>query len=75
MPNCRVGITTDPDRRKMEWEEKYPNLRNWKILSKHNSRSSAQSAEESKARGHGCKSHPRGGGPEMSTWYVYHFEY
>ncbi len=73
--SCRVGITTDPDRRKKEWENQHPTLRNWKILSKHDSKTKAQSRENQEARNRGCVSGSGGGGPEYATWYVYYFEY
>ena len=72
---CRVGITTDPQRRKQEWEEEYPWLRRWTIISRHSTRSAAQTKENQEARNRGCEAHPGGAGPERATWYVYYFEY
>ena len=72
---CRVGITTDPVRRKQDWQRQYPRLRNWRILSTHNSKSAAQQRESQEARNRGCTAHPGGEGPERATWYVYYFEH
>lgn len=72
---CRVGITTDPDRRKADWDRHVVGLRNWKIVGKHRSKSAAQKAETVYARQSGCVSKPGGGGQERATWYVYRFTY
>ena len=72
---CRVGITTDPERRKQEWEREQPTLRRWRILSTHRTRSAAQTRENQEARNRGCQAHPGGPGPERATWRVYYFEY
>ena len=72
---CRVGITTDPGRRKIEWEGRYPSLRSWRILSTHDSKNAAQQRETQEARKKGCIAHHGGDGPEYAKWYVYYFEY
>lgn len=72
---CQVGITTDPDRRKAEWERERPRLRNWMILSTHSTKSAAQTAENRQAAAYGCNSGAGGGGSEYATWYVYKFDY
>lgn len=72
---CRVGITTDPERRKSEWEREYPNLTNWQILEEHYTKSAAQAAEDRLAKKYGCVAHPGGDGPDYATWYVYYFQY
>ena len=72
---CQVGITTDPNRRRQEWVQERPTLRNWLILSTHNSRAAAQQAENREAQRLGCNSGAGGSGPEVATWYVYAFEY
>ena len=72
---CRVGITTDPDRRKKEWQKEYPNLWDWQILGVHSTKSAAQEQETAEAKRRGCDSSPGGGGPERATWHVYYFQY
>lgn len=69
---CRVGISTDPDERKVYWKRVHPSLRGWKILSMHKTKTAAQVGENRVAREHGCDSAP--GGPNSPLpWYVYHF--
>lgn len=72
---CRVGITTNPERRKAEWEREYPNLTNWQILEIHATKSDAQAAENRLAKQLNCVAHPGGHGSDDDTWYVYYFEY
>lgn len=72
---CRVGITTDPDRRKKEWEQEYPYLRDWTIIAKFQTKSAAQARENQEAKRLGCNSSPGGGGPEEATWFVYYFRH
>ncbi|WP_424947548.1 hypothetical protein [Candidatus Spongiihabitans sp.] len=38
---CRIGMTTNPGERKRYWEGQHPTLRNWRILSRHRTRSVA----------------------------------
>jgi len=71
---CRVGITTDPDERKRQWENKVIGLRNWRIIGSHSSKAKAQEQETSYAERNNCKAHA--GGPDKGgTWYVYRFDY
>ena len=72
---CQVGITTDPDRRRKEWEKEYPNLHHWSIVSTHSSKSAAQKAEIDYAERNDCTAHPGGSGPEKAKWSVYRFSY
>lgn len=72
---CRVGITMNPDRRKREWESRYSTLRNWEIVSRHNTKSAAQQKEDEIALFLGCDASPGGAGPEHADWCVYVFEY
>lgn len=72
---CRVGITTNPERRKQEWISEYPNLTGWTILGSYSSKSAAQDRENREAASRGCVSSPGGSGPEYATWYVYYFRY
>ena len=71
---CRIGITTDPESRKADWERKYPNLRNWRILETHQTKSQAQQAEDRLASQYGCEAH-HGGGSDPGPWSVYKFDY
>ncbi len=72
---CRVGITTNPERRRQEWKQQYPTLRGWNILSRHRTKSKAQERERIEAKKRGCEYHPGGAGDEVDTWYVYYFRY
>jgi len=72
---CQIGITTDPERRKREWEQQRPRLRNWKILATAPTKSGAQSLENEFAASHGCNSGAGGSGPENAVWSVYKFDY
>ncbi len=72
---CRVGITTDPKRRKQEWEEEYPSLRDWEILESSLSYSSAQKKENEYAQKYGCASSPGGPNDGSYNWSVYKFSY
>lgn len=71
---CRVGITTDPERREQEWRNKYPRLRNWGVAGPYRTREKAQQAENRLADRHGCRSH-QGGRDARGPWYVYKFHY
>lgn len=74
--SCRVGITTDPDRRKTEWELKYPNLHDWKILHRGLSKTEAQTRETEESRARGCDSGPGGRESEDDKkWSVYYFKH
>ena len=71
---CRVGITTEPDRRREEWEKQVIGFRNWRILEQFDNRDDAQDYEDEYANEHNCEAHP--GGEEASgTWYVYYFKF
>lgn len=72
---CRVGITTHPERRKKEWQLEYPNLRNWVVLGTYDTKSAAQTRENTEANRPGCAAAPGGSGPELATWHVYRFEH
>ena len=77
--SCRIGMTTDPERRKREWEGEYrregKTVINWKILSVHKSKLSAQKAETKTAKEQNCIAHPEGRNSEKEIWYVYKIEY
>ena len=72
---CRVGITTDPQRREQEWRNRHPYMRNWRILNQCPTKSEAQQLEDGYIRRYGCQGSPGGGGIEFGTWHVYYFEY
>lgn len=72
---CIVGMTTNPDRRKKERKEEYPNLYDWRIMGTYGTKSEAQREENRIARRHGCDSGRGGAGPERATWHVYKFKY
>ena len=72
---CRIGITTDPEKRKLYWEGQHPTLRNWEILEWHNTKSAAQKAETRLAKQYNCTAHPGGDGPENDRWAVYKFDH
>ena len=77
--SCRIGITMDLERRKKEWTRDYLEqgivIKNWTILSVHQSKSSAQEEETREAKNQNCIAHPGGAGSEKATWYVYRFEF
>ena len=72
---CRVGITTDPDRRKREWKFRHPTLKNWEIVSWHKTKSAAQQEEDALADFLDCVASPGGAGQEHADWCVYVFDY
>ena len=73
---CRVGITTDPDRRKQEWRSRYPvTFRDWQFFGPY-SRQQAQMEEDRLAKLWGCEASPGGREPESASWwYVYKFQH
>ena len=77
--SCRFGITMDLERRKKEWTRDYLEqgkvIKNWIVLSSHQSKSSAQEEETREAKKQNCIAHPGGRGSEKATRYVYKFEY
>lgn len=71
---CRVGITTDPAKRKAYWESQVVGLKNWKILASYNAKSKAQEHEKRYADRYGCKL-SLGGVDGRGSWSVYRFDY
>ena len=69
----------DVERRKKEWERKYLKkgkvIKNWTVISIHQSKSLAQEVETRSAKKQNCEAHPGGRGSEKATWYVYKIEY
>ena len=74
---CRVGITTNPKRRKEEWKRVYPNMKNWKVYSPFASRKEAQMWEDKTKIEYGCVASPGGNEPDDpdAVWRGYYFEY
>ncbi|MCY4161707.1 MAG: hypothetical protein OXC92_03560 [Flavobacteriaceae bacterium] len=72
---CRIGITTDRERRKREWERQLGNLKNWTILETFSNKSDAQQYEKQEAERQNCVWSPGGDGDDYDTWYVYRFEF
>ena len=75
---CRIGITTDPDRRKQEWEAEHPLMTDWQIMGgPYVFKSDAQAEEDRLAALHGCEASGGGDDPDtpFSQWYVYGFNY
>lgn len=71
---CRVGISTDPNRRKGEWNSSVVGLSNWRVYGPY-TRSKAQDIEDDIARKYGCKAHHGGNSTSSNRWYVYTFNY
>ena len=73
---CQVGITTDLNRRKGEWENVVVGLRNWREISRHRTRAAAQAREIREATARNCNYGVGGRDPDGNpTWYVYAFTY
>ena len=71
---CRVGITTDPERRKAEWERHYPSMYGWRILATYPTKEAAQAHEDGVRFKKGCVGSP-GGDDAPGDWSVYQFQY
>ena len=71
---CRIGITTNPDKRRAEWESQYGRKLNSKTLKTCASKAEAQRAEHLLAASQGCISHP-GGEDAIGPWHVYRIDY
>ena len=77
---CRVGITTDVDRRKREWKQRVIGLRGWREYGSYPDKESAQRKENELVancdRNRGtCHEQPGGGDPNAEGWTVYSFDY
>ena len=79
IPLCRIGMTTDLDRRKAEWIRDYKKIGfkviSWKILAKGLSREDAQPFETRVAQKQKCISSPGGGPSGKDKWSIYKLEY
>ncbi len=77
--SCRIGITTDLEKRKKDWTRDYLKegivIKNWTVLSVHQSKSAAQKAETREAKLQNCEAHPGGRNSNKKIWYVYKIEY
>ena len=71
---CRVGITTRPDERKKEWQQQYPQMRNWQLFGPFDSRAAAQAWED---RQTGCDRSGGGDDPDdpRAKWHGYRFDF
>ncbi len=70
---CRAGITTRLNERKQEWQEKYPNMRNWQFAGPFGNRAAAQRWEDALP----CEKSGGGADPDSpaAKWYGYRFDY
>ena len=77
--SCRIGITTNLEARKQFWKGKYLEqgkvIKNWTVLSVHQSKSATQKVETRTAKKQNCVAYPGGKNSTKTTWYVYKFEY
>lgn len=71
---CRVGITTNPSARKIDWQSKVVGFKNWRLLAACSSRKAAQKYEDWYAERYRCQAFP-GGADAPGRWYVYRFDY
>lgn len=70
----RVGITTDLERRKSEWEQEVTGFKNWKKIAEFATKDEAQTYETDYAKRNGYEAEP-GGRDAPGPWYVYQFDY
>ena len=75
--SCKVGITTSPVYKTLEWKIKYPEFANWKILGNKMSYLEAKSLVEYYASQFGCVASGIHEAKEnqIVPWYVYYFEF
>ena len=81
---CKVGITTNPEGRRLYWENQAAGFADWQILEVFRSKAAAKEYETAYALRHGCEA-PLGApdspiigrkpATEYKWWYVYHFDY
>ncbi len=71
----RVGITTDPEQRRKDWEKEYPTLRDWNIVKRELTYEEAQALENVYKSTKEYEGH-EGGPPKAGRVYsVYTFSY
>jgi len=70
---CRAGITTRPSERKTEWQQHYPNMRNWQLFGPFLIRDAAQAWEDKQP----CEKSGGGADPDslLVSWYGYRFDF
>ena len=71
--SCRAGITTRLSERKKEWQDKYPNMRNWQAIGPFRNRAEAQAWEDKQP----CVKSGGGADPDSASakWYGYRFDF
>lgn len=81
---CKVGITTNPEARRVYWQNQATGFANWEILNIFRSKAAAEEYETAYALRHGCEAAPvdsdalgkaKESATEYEWWYVYHFDY
>ena len=74
---CRVGITTRPLLRRLEWFGKHPNMTNWQVSGPYYTRESAQRDEDFLVETLGCEGHHGGDEPDNPDvfWWLYMFNH
>ena len=70
---CRAGITTRPNERKGEWQQRYSAVRNWQLESLFANRAAAQAWEDKQP----CEKSGGGADPDFpgAKWYGYRFDF
>jgi len=81
---CKIEITTNPEARRVYWQNQAKGFTNWQMLEIFRSKAAAKEYETAYALRHGCEA-PLGdsdvpvtakeSATEHEWWYVYHFDY
>jgi hypothetical protein len=81
---CKIGITTNPESRRVSWQEQTEGFANWQILEVFRSKAAAKEYQTAYALRHGCEMElgdsdelrlAKEPTTEEEWWYVYHFDY
>lgn len=81
---CKIGITTNPERRRVYWQNRAEGFANWQILEIFRSKAAAKEYEAAYALRHGCETDLDDSDPPRTSrepkiqhdwWHVYHFDY
>lgn len=72
---CKIGITTNPDKKLKYWQKKHSRVVNWNILETCETKSQARAKELQWAHRRRCETVPADKGDENATWHIYRFEY
>jgi hypothetical protein len=74
---CKVGITTSPVKKTVEWKVRYPEFTNWRILGNDLTYPEAKRLVEYYAMQFGCEAFGLNENNEdpILSWYVYYFEF